>query len=139
EASMPNTSRRHCSRRPLSDAERGQRRAQQRQLVADAVERLRSSDGWSTYLRARQTFHNYSLRNQLLIALQRPDATRVAGFHAWLKLGYCVRKGSSSIKIGARCEPSNTTLDAWRQAGASPDERPQGFYRMVSVFDVSDV
>ena len=58
---MPNTSRRHRARMPLSDAEREQRRAQQRQLVGDAVERLRSSQGWRSYLRARQTFHNYSL------------------------------------------------------------------------------
>jgi hypothetical protein len=34
-----------------------------------------------------------TLRNQLLIAFQDPDANRVAGFRAWLALGYCVRKG----------------------------------------------
>ena len=136
---MPNTNRRHRSRRPLSDTEREQRRARQRQLVADAVERLRSSDGWRSYLRARQTFHNYSLGNQLLIALQRPDATRVAGFQTWLKLGYCVRKGSHSIKIWARCDPSPTKLKAWRRAGSDPDQRPRAFYRLVSVFDVADV
>ncbi|MBE0610054.1 MAG: hypothetical protein IH609_11765 [Dehalococcoidia bacterium] len=44
-------------------------------------------------------FHNYSLGNQLLIAMQRPDATYVAGFHAWLKLGRHVLKGEKGIKI----------------------------------------
>jgi hypothetical protein len=50
-----------------------------------------------------------------------------------------VRKGSSSIKIWARCEPSKAKLDAWRRAGADPDDRPRSFCRLVSVFDVSDV
>ena len=36
-------------------------------------------------------FHHYSLNNAILIASQRPEATRVAGFHAWRKLGRCVR------------------------------------------------
>jgi N-terminal domain of anti-restriction factor ArdC len=40
-----------------------------------------------------------SLANQLLIAMQKPEATRVAGFRAWLKLGYCVRKGESALRI----------------------------------------
>src|ERR1700760_545278 len=133
------TRTRAVQRRPLSDAEREQRRAEQRQLVTDAVEQLRSSDGWRGYLRARRHFHTYSVGNQLLIALQRPDATRVAGFRTWLTLGYCVRKGATSIKIWARCDPSQAKLKAWRTAGADPDQQPKSFYRLVSVFDVADV
>jgi hypothetical protein len=136
---MRTTRTRTKQRRPLSDAEREQRRAEQRQLVTDAVEQLRSSDGWRGYLRARRHFHAYSVGNQLLIALQRPDATRVAGFRTWLKLGYCVRKGSTSIKIWARCDPSHAKLKAWRNAGADPNQQPKSFYRLVSVFDVADV
>ena len=62
-----------------------------------AVEQLRTSDGWQAWLRvrARTGLRRYSLRNQLLIALQDPDATRVAGFRAWLALGYCVRRGET--------------------------------------------
>jgi hypothetical protein len=37
----------------------------------------------------------------LLVALARPDATFVAGFKAWLRLGYCVRKGEKAIRIVA--------------------------------------
>ncbi|MFL5911769.1 MAG: ArdC family protein [Gaiellaceae bacterium] len=37
----------------------------------------------------------------MLIAMQRPDATRVAGFRAWLKLNRCVRKGEKGIRIFA--------------------------------------
>lgn len=74
----------------------------------------------------------------MLVAFQRPDATHVAGFRTWLTLGYGVRKGSTSIKIWARCEPSKAKLDAWRRAGANPDDRPRSFYRLVSVFDIAD-
>ena len=40
----------------------------------------------------RKAFHAYSMTIQLLIALQDPEATRVAGFTAWLRSGRCVRK-----------------------------------------------
>jgi len=41
------------------------------------------------------------LSNQLVIAMSSPEATFVAGFKAWLKLGYCVRKGERAIRIFA--------------------------------------
>jgi hypothetical protein len=87
------------SRKPLTDQERDARRAEQRELADRAVEELRSSAGWQRWLSTRRHFHRYSLRNQLLIAMQAPDATRVAGFRAWLQLGYAVRKGESAIRI----------------------------------------
>ena len=87
-------------------------------------------------MRAQTAVRRYSLGNQLLIALQDPDATRVAGFRAWLKLGYCVRRGESTrIRVWARCEPSRKKLEAWRDAGADPDNRPKPFYRLEAVFD----
>src|SRR3954468_14859560 len=77
-------------RTQLSEAEREQRRAADRAFVQQAVEQLRSSEGWQRWLTTRRHFHPYSLRNQLLLAMQKPDATRVAGFKAWLALGYWV-------------------------------------------------
>jgi hypothetical protein len=44
--------------------------------MAEAVEQLRSSEGWRRWLRVRRHFHTYSLHNQLLIASQMPEATR---------------------------------------------------------------
>lgn len=79
--------------RTHTQAERESRRAQERELIRAAVEQLRSSEGWQRWLRARSSFHAYSLRNQLLIAHQHESAQRVAGFKAWLELGYCVRRG----------------------------------------------
>jgi antirestriction protein ArdC len=121
-------------RPPLSDAEREQRRAEQRELVQASIEQLRSSDGWQAYLNARRRLHTYSPRNLLLIVLQHETADYVAGFQAWLKLGYCVRKGEHAIKIWAPCPPSQRQLKAWRDAGADPDHRPRTHWRLASVF-----
>ena len=124
-------------RTQLSEAEREQRRAADRAFVQQAVEQLRSSDGWQRWLTTRRHFHTYSLRNQLLIAIQNPDATRVAGFKAWLALGYCVRRGEKALQIFAPCPPSKAKLQAWRDAG--PAEKPRTFFRLTAVFDRSQV
>src|SRR5438034_2187801 len=57
------------------------------------------SDRLSALLKTMAQFHRYSFHNVCLIARQRPDATRVAGFHAWRKLGRFVRKGEKGIAI----------------------------------------
>ena len=126
-------------RRPLTDAEREQRRAEDRQTAMAAVEALKSSEGWTAWLRVRRRFHAYSLANQLLIALQRPDATRVAGFRAWLELGYCVRRGEKAIRIWTPIPPSKAKIEAWRADGADPAAKPTTFFRLGPVFDRSQV
>lgn len=83
----------------FSEAERQARREADRQKSLEAVQALQSSEGWQRWLACRRHFHQYSLSNQLLIAVQCPEATRVAGFKAWLKLGYCVRRGESALRI----------------------------------------
>jgi antirestriction protein ArdC len=126
-------------RRPLSEEERAEKRAAERELMEQAIEQLRSSEGWQRWLGVRRHFHTYSLHNQLLIAFQRPGATRVAGFRRWLSLGYAVRKGEHGLSIWAPCPPSKKKLRAWREAGADPDERPRTFFRLVKVFDRAQV
>ena len=80
------------------------------------------------------------MRNQLLIALQDPRATHVAGFRAWLGLGYCVRRGESShIRVWAPCPPSKKKLQAWRAAGAIVKDRPRTYFRLEAVFSASQV
>ena len=54
------------------------------------------SKALANYLRIMSRFHKYSWGNCLLIYSQRPQATQVAGFHAWLKLGRHVRKGEKA-------------------------------------------
>jgi antirestriction protein ArdC len=124
-----------ANKRPvLTEEQREQRRAEQRELVVASIEQLRSSDGWRAYLAARARFRSYSPRNVLLILAQHPTATRVAGFRAWLDLGWCVTKGSNAIRIWAPCPPSKRQLKAWRDAGADPDNKPRTGWRLAAVF-----
>ena len=67
--------------------------------LEDAVGAIQDSEGFRRWLDVSSRFHHYSLGNQLLIAFQRPDATHVAGFHSWLKLGRHVLKGEKGIAI----------------------------------------
>jgi antirestriction protein ArdC len=128
-------------KRALSEQERAERRQRDREYAHQAVERLRSSDGWQQWLATRRYFRSYSLANQLLIAMARPTATRVAGFRAWLKLGYSVRKrpagvpeGQWAIRIWTPCPPSQTQLERWERAGADPSERPRTHFKLAAVF-----
>lgn len=127
--------KKRSSRGKLSESERAAKRAAERELMANAIEELRSSEGWQRWLSVRRHFHSYSFHNQLLIAFQRQSATRVAGFRRWLELGYAVRKGERGIRIWAPCPPSKRRMREWEEAGADPKERPHTHFRLVSVFD----
>jgi uncharacterized protein YjlB len=93
------------SRRILSDRDRAEyrqaKRTEQREQVERATRALLSSNGWRAWAETRATFHEYSMGNCMLIAMQRPDATQVAGFKAWQSLGRQVRKGEHGIRIMA--------------------------------------
>ena len=87
-------------------------RKSQREQIKEITDRLEAgiqelfaSDRYREYLACMSKFHNYSLNNTLLIAMQRPDATLVAGYRAWQKdHGRTVRKGERGIKILAPCK-----------------------------------
>src|SRR5688572_23566162 len=76
-------------------------------LATSALDRLADalaaghSEALTAFLSAAGRFHSYSFRNVMLIAMQRPEATRVAGFNAWRKLGRFVKKGEHGIVIVA--------------------------------------
>jgi N-terminal domain of anti-restriction factor ArdC len=58
-----------------------------------------NSAALTAYLNVTAHFHKYSWTNCLLISMQRPDATYVAGFRAWLGFSRHVRKGEKGIAI----------------------------------------
>lgn len=122
-----------------TEAERQARREADRERAAAAVEALKSSEGWQAWLRTRSKFHNYSFINQLLIAMQRPDATYVTGFRKWLDLGYAVRRGEHGLWIWMPVPPKRKAIEEWREAGADPDKKPRVRFRMGPVFDRSQV
>lgn len=67
--------------------------------LSNETDTAKQSEQYRAWLTAMSRFHRYSFGNQILISLQRPDATRVAGFHAWKDLGRSVKKGEKGITI----------------------------------------
>lgn len=70
-----------------------------KETLAKAVEDLEASDNWKLFLKANARFHNYSFGNVLLIMAQMPEATQVAAYGTWTKMGRQVSKGSKGITI----------------------------------------
>ena len=68
--------------------------------IETGIKELFESDKYRKYLATMSRFHRYSLNNVMLIHLQRPDATLVAGFNKWRnQFGRNVMKGEKAIKI----------------------------------------
>jgi hypothetical protein len=124
------------SKRRLSEAERAERRQRDRERLARSAEQLLSSEGWQRWVRVRSQagLARLSLSNQLLVALARPDATFVAGFNGWLRLGYCVKKGERAIAIIAPLPVKERD----RVSGAETGETVM-LFKTVFVFDRGQV
>ena len=90
------------------------------------------SDTLKAFLRAMAQFRTYSLHNVMLIAAQCPEATKVAGFHAWRRLGRYVKKGEKGIRILA---PMVLRRPAEEGKDQENDEIVR--FKTVCVFDVS--
>ena len=63
------------------------------------IKEAMNSESYKAFLKMQSFFHNYSFNNAMLIFMQRPDATRVAGFNTWKKLERYVMKGEKGISI----------------------------------------
>ena len=79
--------------------DRKQQMKEIKERLEQGVKDIFTSEMYTTYLRTMAKFHNYSFNNTLLIAMQRPDATLVAGFNAWKnKFNRYVKKGEKGIQ-----------------------------------------
>ena len=103
-----------------------------------AVEALTTGEDWRAMLEVVRRFHTYSANNVLLITAQRPDATRVASYGTWKRLGRYVRKGERGIAILAPVVARLAADKELQAAGEVEEERVvlRGF-RVVYVFDVA--
>jgi antirestriction protein ArdC len=108
----------------------GNNRPELVEKLTEGITRLTSSDEWQQYLDFQSKFHSYSFGNVLLIAAQRHDASRVAGFRAWQKMNRFVRKGEKAIWILAPMIYKQQD----EQSGES-DRVLRGF-KYVPVFDI---
>ncbi len=106
------------------------------QRLTVGVETLTSSEEWVRYLDVQGRFHHYSFGNVLLISLQFPDATRVAGFRKWLELGRHVQRGQKGIAILAPVVHRLKVEDEVTGEERTIVSTPRAF-RVVYVFDVS--
>lgn len=68
-------------------------------ILEHGIESILTSEGYKQYLHTASRFHSYSFGNVILVMLQNPDATRVAGFHTWKSVGRFVKKGEKGIRI----------------------------------------
>jgi hypothetical protein len=77
--------------------------------LKEGVENVQNSENFRQFLLAMSRFHDYSIGNLILIAIQKPDATYVAGFNTWKELGRWVKKGEKGIAILAPVMPPRPT------------------------------
>ena len=123
--------------------------------ITDSIERgiqdLFQSDKYAEYLRTMSRFHKYSVNNQMLIYMQKPNATLVAGFNKWRdQFERNVMKGEKGIKIIAptpfkkkieqeKRDPDTNLpmLDADGKVIIEEKEIKIPMYKPVTVFDVS--
>ncbi len=101
--------------------------------LQQAVAEIVSGDDWKRMLQVVSRFHRYSFNNHLMIFLQRPDATVVAGFNRWKSLGRFVKKGEKGIAIFAPCK-YKTTVET-EDGDEKTLQHIRGF-RIVHVFDI---
>jgi DNA primase len=102
--------------------------------LQSAVEEIVSGGDWKRMMKIASKFHRYSFSNHLMIFLQRPDATVVAGFNKWKSLGRSVKKGEKGIAIFAPCKYRRTIEN---QDGEEQTLQSIRGFRVVSVFDIS--
>jgi len=119
--------------------------------LEQGLQDLFNSDSYRNYLSTMSKFHNYSFNNTLLIAMQKPDATLVAGYKAWQKnFERHVNKGEKAIRILApapyKIKEERDKIDpVTQELLLDKDGNPQKeeveitipAFRAVSVFDVA--
>ena len=115
------------------------------------IQALFESETFKNYLKTLSKFHDYSLNNTILIAMQKPDATLVAGYTAWQKnFGRQVQKGETGIRILAPAPyKKQMEVDKVDPVTQKPILNPDGSslkelkeimvpaFKVVNVFDVS--
>lgn len=116
---------------------RGELRKAARKVLEKLIRDVEAgiSETLQQYLKAMGRFHRYSIGNAILIGLQRPTATHVAGFRAWQRLGRHVKKGEHGIAIMAPV--------VWRRSARQDngdegeDDGTVSTFKTAYVFDIS--
>ena len=88
----------------MADAKTEKQKVQEiTEKLEQGIKELFESEKYKTYLNTMSKFHNYSFNNTMLIAMQKPDATLVAGFRyppfVWFRSLTCHRRTERSCRI----------------------------------------
>jgi antirestriction protein ArdC len=130
-------------------AERQERVKALKEKLENGVKAIFESEDYARYLEAMSKFHHYSFGNCLLIFFQCPEASAVAGYTTWKRLGRTVKKGEKGIQILAPCPfkamIEQNKLDDRGRIVFGPDGKPETESTLVNltrfkiayVFDVS--
>ena len=99
--------------------------------LSAGIAELTTSETWTRYLDVQSKFYAYGPNNVMLIMLQNPYATRVAGYHAWQELGRQVLAKEQALRILAPMK--------YKKEDAPDDERTSEIrgFKLVPVFDIS--
>lgn len=132
----------------------GKRKEQMKEIterLEQGVQELFTSEQYTEYLKTMSQFHNYSFNNTLLIAMQKPEATLVAGYGSWQKkFNRQVKRGEKGIRIIAPVPiRQKEEIEKFDPETNEPILRPDGQpeteeveqiiprFRVATVFDIS--
>jgi len=101
----------------------------------ERIDQVQSSEEFKEILKTFSQFHNYSFQNSLLIKIQKPEATKVAGYRQWQKkFNRNVKKGEEGISIIA---PFSLKIEVEEEGENKTKEITKTYFRKVYVFDVT--
>jgi hypothetical protein len=124
--------------------------------LKDGVESIQDSSHFRLFLTTMSKFHDYSIGNLILIAIQKPTATHVGGFNTWKNLGRFVKGGERGIAILAPVMPPRPKFECPQcgaavksntkfchqcgqelETGTGLETEQPVFFKVVYVFDIS--
>ncbi len=106
--------------------------------LGDGIRSVWDSEEWAKWLRTLAKFHDYSLNNTMLIAMQMPEATRVASYRSWKRdFGRHVRKGERGIEILVPMVVKSKNEEDEATEEDTPKRKKLAGFRVGHVFDVS--
>ena len=107
--------------------------------LEEGVRELMTSEKYQVFLDTMSKFHNYSVNNSILIAQQKPDATQVASYRTWQKIGRHVNRGERGIQI---LVPTPVKIHSSETDGREGEKEPEEEqilmrYKVGYTFDIS--
>ena len=115
----------------LTKEERKERMENVMNLLDAGIQAVLNSEKWQEWLKTQARFYNYSHYNTILIQVQKPNATRVAGFNKWTKeFNRKVKKGEKAIKILAPRFFKQTDEETGEEI------KSLAGFKIVNVFDI---